>query len=452
MTTKTLNTTEHIQNPSHSVPGFGLLRSIGRLLLGLIALLLLVLIVTPVVLLLFVTSVPLFITFGLLTLDAGFVFALFRAERTLLTMVGATVGFVAVSIVAVYASQVFASTPAIDTPGSIATLEQVELNGSQQWVTIRGHSTDLPVLLFLAGGPGGSELAMTRRYLGDLEEHFIVVNWDQPGTGKSYSAVAFDELTPERYVEDGYALVQHLRERFQQERIYVFGESWGSILGVWLVQQHPDLFHALVSTGQMVAPVENDILMYEFAVEQATAQGRTGTLEQLRRNGPPPYTRSQLIGRFGTMNAVVDGYMGAHAHGEGTGHNLVFDSMRAPEYGLVDKVTWALGLARTFTTVYPQIYDVDLRTQAHRLEVPAYFIVGRWDRNAIPELAEEYFNMLEAPHKQFFWFENSAHTPMWDEPARFLDVMVNTVLAQTQPPAPDTSTFSGYFDTKIPGY
>jgi hypothetical protein len=31
-------------------------------------------------------------------------------------------------------------------------------------------------------------------------------------------------------------------------------------------------------------------------------------------------------------------------------------------------------------------------------------------------LAEEYYNFLEAPAKNFTWFENSAHDVMYDEP------------------------------------
>lgn len=417
----------------------GILRRLGKGLMTLLVVLVALISALPVILLFFVVSVPILVAAGLALIDLGIIAVLFRLNRTPFLVIGALVGWVAIAGLAVLLSQTFASTPPITdengdvVPGSIASLERIELNGSTQWITIRGHSEDLPVLLFLAGGPGGSELVMTRRYLSELEEHFIIVNWDQPGAGKSYNAVPQDQLTPDRFIEDGHALTLYLLERFDQDKIYIFGESWGNILGVWLVQQYPDLYHALVTTGMMVAPVENDIQMYEFALQRATEQGRTNLVETLRRNGPPPYKRDELIGNFGSMNGIVNDYMNAHAPGEGTEHNLAFDSLAAQEYGLLDKVYWGLSLLNTFPRVYSQLDDVDFRTQATTLKVPVYFIKGRWDINASNSLTEEYFEILDAPHKELIWFEDSAHTPSWDEPLHFTDVMVNTVLAQTAP-------------------
>ncbi len=420
-----------------------LFRRAGMALLILLTGTVMLLSALPVILLFFITAVPVWIAGLLLLLDIGLAVAGLRLARTPLKWVGTALAFLLVALLAVVLSQRFAATPAItDTngqviPGSIASLETVELNGSTQWITIRGESPELPVLLFLAGGPGGSELVMTRRYLGALEHHFIVVNWDQAGTGKSYRAVDFEALTVERYVADAYALTQYLRERFDEEKIYVFGESWGSILGVMLVQQHPEQFHALITTGQMVDPVENDVRGYKLALTLLTEQGRLAEAGHLLSNDKPPYPSEVLIGKFGAINDVLNDYMAAHAHGEGTGHNLLLDSLVAPEYGLLDKVNWLLGLAQTFTTVYPQLYDVDFRQDASELDVPVYFIKGRWDVNADNALAEEYFALLQAPHKEWIWFEDSAHTPSWDEPDHFVEVMVNMVLAQTTRLSPE---------------
>ena len=50
-------------------------------------------------------------------------------------------------------------------------------------------------------------------------------------------------MSPERYVDDAHALVNYLRERFGQDKVYVLGESWGSPHGIMLVQPYPELFH-----------------------------------------------------------------------------------------------------------------------------------------------------------------------------------------------------------------
>ncbi len=158
---------------------------------------------------------------------------------------------------AVVGSQWHASTPPIlgangqPLSGSIATLEQVTLNGSQQWITIRGKDVNNPVLLYLGiGGPGAGGFPATATSLAPLEDHFVVVNWDQPGTGKSYNALPISTLTVERFVSDAHQLTQLLRARFHQDKIYVLGLSWGTILGIKLVQQYPELFSPISGTGR----------------------------------------------------------------------------------------------------------------------------------------------------------------------------------------------------------
>ena len=58
--------------------------------------------------------------------------------------------------------------------------------------------------------------------------------------------------------------------------------------------------------------------------------------------------------------------------------------------------------------------------------------MGRHDVNAPPALVEEYYELLDAPHKELIWFERSGHSPWISESDKFVNVMVNTVLAQTQ--------------------
>ncbi len=257
---------------------------------------------------------------------------------------------------------------------------QVELNGSRQWVSIRGADVDNPVLLFLAGGPGGSQLATARYALGGLEDHFVVVDWEQPGAGKSFGAVKRSTLTPERYIEDAHALTLLLRERFGEEKIYVLGESWGSALGIMLVQRYPELFHAFIGTRQMVAFLETDLQDYAFALELARQRGDTAKVAKLTQQGPPPYYGKGV----GLKQAayLLDGYSYMNANPAITDNGFnTFRDLAAPEYGLYDKVNWARGPLVTLGIVYPQLWDVDFRELAPRLEVPVYFLIGRQARH-----------------------------------------------------------------------
>jgi pimeloyl-ACP methyl ester carboxylesterase len=336
---------------------------------------------------------------------------------------------------AVVGSQWHASTPPILGAGSIATMEQVTLGGSQQWITIRGTNTHNPVLLFLTGGPGQGGFDANQGSLAWLENHFVVVNWDQPDTGKSYGAVPLAQLTPQRFVSDAHALVQQLRARFHQDKIYVYGQSWGSILGIWLVQQYPQLFYAFIGHGQMVKVTEDDVMIYQWTLKYATEHGDTATVETLRRNGPPPYTGDGLFEKYvALMKVGVLVELGI----QGPLTNIpwyvaaLLPPAFSPEYGLLDKVNYVRGIYDVETVMFPQMQGIDLTTQANRLQVPVYILQGRNDLNAMPSLVEQYYNVLQAPHKELIWF-NSGHGLSNADRNQFVDVMVNHVLKQTWP-------------------
>ena len=413
-------------------------QSVGRVLLLIIGSLIVTIAMLPVILLPLTTSVPWYGWLALGLVDAGLVLVLVTRAATLpykLLIVAAIVG---VSVLAVVLSQWFASTPSIvdangrPVPGSIAALEQVELNGSQQWISIRGHDQTKPVLLFLAGGPGGSQLAATRKLLGELEQHFVVVNWEQPGAGKSYRAVDVADLTPERYIDDGLALTRYLRQRFAQEKIYILGESWGTVLGVWMVQRAPDMYHAFAGAAQMVDFLETDLYDYNLALRLSFESGNFNKVAALKKQGPPPYYGDGVARKFSEYVLVLSQYMMSDPAITGPGYDT-FGDIAADEYGLYDKFNYAWGLLATLDAVYWQLWDVNLREQAPRLEVPVYFLEGRHDVNAPPALAEDYLQKLEAPHKELIWFEHSGHSPWVDEADKVVDVMVNKVLAGATP-------------------
>ena len=327
-----------------------------------------------------------------------------------------------VGIIFVFFTQLTAATPKITKENSIAELREVRLNGRKEWVSIRGENRDKPLLLFLAGGPGGSQLAATRYELAELEKNFVVVNWEQPGAGKSYSAIAKKQLTPEIYVKDGTALVRSLLKEFQQEKLYLMGESWGSALGVFMVKERPELYHAFMGTGQMVAFEETEKIDYALAMKLAKENGDQKVVDTLLKNGEPPYYGKAVTVKSSAYLNYLSQAMAKNPEIQNAGFATLRD-LSAKEYGLLDKVNYLRGILQTFNHVYPQLYGIDLRKDYPKLEVPVYFLLGKHDLNAPISLVEDYYEKLEAPEKEIIWFEHSGHNPWMNEPERFVEVV-----------------------------
>lgn len=338
-------------------------------------------------------------------------------------------------------SQWTAHTPAITDangeplPDSIASLEKVKLGGVDQWLIVRGYDINKPVLLFLSGGPGASEAARVLRFNSELEKHFVVVIWEQRGCGKSYPSLnPKSDLTIDQYVADIVELTGILRERFDEQKIYLVGHSWGAIIGLRAAQARPDLFHAYVGTAQMVDVRETDELIYEMVIEHSRKTGDTAFVQTLEKQGPPPYFGKSPIQPYATLfgreYALYEAPNIKNPEYRLDGDILEL-MLKQPEYGWLDRLYYLLGLMNTFNLVYPQLQEMDFRQEAARLDLPVYIVLGRHDMNNPYQIPEEYFNLLEAPSKQLIFFENSGHGMIWEEASLFHSLMVETVLPET---------------------
>jgi pimeloyl-ACP methyl ester carboxylesterase len=338
-------------------------------------------------------------------------------------------------------SQWKASTPPITgstgqpMPDSISSLEKVSLGGVDQWLIIRGQDLNNPVLLFLSGGPGASEAGRVLRFHKELEKHFTVVIWEQRGCAKSYPARRpKSDLTVEQYVSDVIELSELLRNRFNEKKIYLVGHSWGTIIGVRASQQRPDLFHAYIGSAQMVDVRETDQIIYEMVLDHSQNTGDTDFLRTLENQGPPPYFGKNPIKPYATLFGreyaiyEVPNIKDPEYRADGDAIMLM---LKQPEYGWLDRLNYLLGLMTTFNTVYPQLQDIDFREDATDFDLPVYLILGRHDMNNPLQIPEAYFELIQAPSKELFIFDDAGHGTIWEEADLFHEIMVDTVLPET---------------------
>ena len=312
----------------------------------------------------------------------------------------------------------------------------MRLGGHNQWISIRGWSTEKPILLHLAGGPGQSDLGYIRALWSDIERDMIVVDWDQRGTGKSYSALdPTSTWSLSQAVNDTLELTNYLRTKFGQDKIYLIGESWGTILGTLAVQQRPDLFYAYIGGGQMVDVRETDQLLYEEMLTYARASGDSGTEQRMLAYGRPPY-------KDVFANAFVMSYYDAlnpHRSPQAYEDRITASGIGplnalADEYTFMDSLAVVRGLADMFAVMYPQLQGLDLRESVRRLDVPVYLVDGKYESRARLQPAAEWFALLQAPTKRRYTFAQSGHSAQYEEFGRLHELLINTIIPESQRP------------------
>jgi len=324
--------------------------------------------------------------------------------------------------------------PIIDTNGdtingSVAELTTIDVNGHDLALMIRGHDMSNPVLLFLAGGPGGSEMGAMRNHLPELEQHFTVATWDQRGTGKSYPELdPTDTITLNGFADDTDAVTDYLRDRFGQDRIHLLGQSWGSTLGVMAVQQHPEKYQAFIGTGQMVSQLATDTIFYNDTLAWARNNGNRDLEANLVAIGPPPY--AQMLDYETALSYEHDVYPYDHKpNSEGEGG--FSENFLVEEYALLDQIHLLGAFMDTFSVLYPQLQDIDFRETATTFEVPMFFVQGAHEADGRADPFGDWYPTIDAPIKDLTVLDTSGHRPLWEQPDEFIDYMVNTVLART---------------------
>lgn len=310
--------------------------------------------------------------------------------------------------------------------------EAIELGGLPQWITAKGNSSDNPLLLVIHGGPAMPAAPIMLENNTNLFDHFILVNWDQRGAGKSYSPelINRETLTKELLLSDTIELVKYLKKRFNKEKIYLAGHSWGSFIGLKTVAAYPEHFYAYIGISQIVNPTEGELISYNYALERAKDEGNEEAIKALTELGPPvdgEYTKENGI--YIQRNWLYK--MGGIEHSPYVATNWEEFIKNTTYYTEEEKANYLPAIYRSMELLWDATAGLSFAEQVKEVEVPIFFIAGRYDYLTPGILPEEYCKELKAPHAETIWFEESGHSPHYEEPEQFLKVLKEQILPKS---------------------
>lgn len=320
--------------------------------------------------------------------------------------------------------------------GSLCEKVFLKIGGVQQGMFIRGKDINNPVLLFVHGGPSFSEYFLVEKYPTGLENYFTVCYWEERGGGLSYSPqVTLESMTLEQLASDAIEVTNYLRNRFKKEKIYIMAHSGGTAFAIQAVASHPQLFHSYIGISQISRQAESEKLAYKYMINQYTSKGNKKMLSEFKKY--PILENDSLLLPF--FNSVLrDKSM--HALGIGTMHNMksiltgvFFPVWTCRAYTIREKfnIWYSKFSFVNKSRLREQVITSDITNKFPKLDVPVYFLSGKYDLTVNHDLSKEYLKRIESPIKGFYTFNNSAHSPMFEEPDKFLEIVTNDVLNGT---------------------
>lgn len=284
---------------------------------------------------------------------------------------------------------------------SINISEVVQIGGIKQWVKFQGVDDRAPVLLFLHGGPGNSVMSYADRFTQELQKNFIVVHWDQRESGQTALLNTSPQaLTVSLFISDAIELIEFLKNRFSQEKIYLVGHSWGGYLGLRVAAEKPEFIHTYFAMSPMVNQLESEHISLVTLKEKAVKENNAQAISELNQVEIPFKNAEQLYYHRKWLSKL----MGSATPTRSKVHD------------------WA----PAWLALFNEASQTNFLEFAPELKCPVYFLVGNKDYQTHHKLTELYYKDVVCSGKKLSWFSQSAHNPHLTETAKFQELIIES--------------------------
>lgn len=300
--------------------------------------------------------------------------------------------------------------------------EYININNFRQNIMTISSDDNNPVLLIVHGGAGSPDRPLVKKYNSELAKYYTVVCWDQRGSGLSYTK---EDLTIDIILNDLKSVVEFLRNRYNQDKIYIAGHSWGAYLGLRFSFMHPEYVKYYIGTGQGISSFADEIYKYNFVKEQAESRNDTKVIKKLVDFGEPTeYTYShddkkakQYIGK---MVHKYGGYISDK--NEFNTNKYLNYYIKCYKFNIIKVIK---GMLKSSKTLNIEMNEKDSISCITELTVPVLLISGEDDMVCPVQATQNWFDNLKAPHKEFIKIKNAAHMVNFEQPNEWNKLVIN---------------------------
>ena len=303
----------------------------------------------------------------------------------------------------------------------------LDIDGARIGLILLSDKKDAPVLLVCGGGPGIPQYLMESLYPSVLPKYFTVCYFDYRGTGLSYDKNTNPaDMTTERFIEDTLLVTDYLKERFDQEKIYIMGHSFGTFIALNTVDQHPENYIAYLSMSQICDQHRSELEAFDYMRLRYEEAGNSsmvarfddynieGSEEDYRR-----YTNSGL--RDKAMHSLG---VGTTSDMDNVITDLFFPSLKVTAYTPLERINiWKGKVASGSFAVHNESGSFNAFEMVPDIEIPIYFFAGENDMTCCTSLQKDYYERVEAPHKEFFLYEGCAHSPIYENKDKTCEIL-----------------------------
>lgn len=302
------------------------------------------------------------------------------------------------------------------------TTKYININNFRQNIMTISSNDSNPVLLIVHGGAGSPDRPLVKKYNSELAEYYTVVCWDQRGSGLSYTK---ENLTIDIMLNDLKSVVEFLRNRYHQDKIYIAGHSWGAYLGLRFSFMHPEYVKYYIGTGQGISSFADEIYKYNFVRKQAHKRNDNKVIEKLDYFGEPiEYTYShddkkakQYIGK------MIHKYGGYISDKNQFNTNKYLNCyIKCYKFNIIKVIK---GMLKSSKTLNIEMNERDSISCITELTVPVLLISGEDDMICPTQATQNWFDNLKAPQKEFIKIKNAAHMVNFEQPNEWNKLVIS---------------------------